>query len=122
GRGKGSIPEAPLQSLPGQRWDEDSVGEHLQPLDQLPSIGDGTPLWQAILQLDQPEVNRLLVLGPAGLPTGTLERPELAERVLKELGVRLPLPILEAARRQGVYPLGMMLAPVARTIESNPEG
>ena len=44
-----------------------------------------------------------------------------AERVLKELGVRLPLPILEAARRQGVYPLGMMLPPVARTIESNPE-
>ena len=82
---------------------------------------DNTPLWQAILQLDQPEVNRLLVLGPAGLPSGTLERPELAERVLKELGVRLPLPILEAARRQGVYPLGMMLPPVARTIESNPE-
>ena len=122
GRWKGFITDAPLQSLPVQRWDEDSVGEHLQPLDQLPSIGDGTPLWQAILQLDQPEVNRLLVLGPAGLPTGTLERPELAERVLKELGVRLPLPILEAARRQGVYPLGMMLAPVARTIESNPEG
>ncbi|MFY9250515.1 MAG: site-2 protease family protein [Vulcanococcus sp.] len=122
GRWKGFITDAPLQSLPVQRWDEDSVGDHLQPLDQLPSIGDGAPLWQAILQLDQPGVNRLLVLGPAGLPTGTLERPELAERVLKELGVRLPLPILEAARRQGVYPLGMMLAPVARTIESNPEG
>jgi len=122
GRWKGFITDAPLQSLPVQRWDEDSVGDHLQPLDQLPTIGDGAPLWQAILQLDQPEVNRLLVLGPAGLPTGTLERPELAERVLKELGVRLPLPILEAARRQGVYPLGMMLAPVARTIESNPEG
>ena len=122
GRWKGFITDAPLQSLPVQRWDEDSVGDHLQPLDQLPSIGDGAPLWQAILQLDQPGVNRLLVLGTAGLPTGTLERPELAERVLKELGVRLPLPILEAARRQGVYPLGMMLAPVARTIESNPEG
>ncbi len=121
GRWKGFIDDAPLQSLPVQRWDEEQVKDHLQPLEQLPAIREGAPLWEAILQLDQPEVNRLLVLGPAGLPSGTLERPELAERVLKQLGVRLPAPILDAARRQGVYPLGMMLPPVARAIQSNPE-
>lgn len=121
GRWKGFIDDAPLQSLPVQRWDEEQVGDHLKPLDQLPAIREGAPLWEAILQLDQPDVNRLLVLGPAGLPSGTLERPELAERVLKQLGVRLPAPILDAARRQGVYPLGMMLPPVARAIQSNPE-
>jgi hypothetical protein len=46
----------------------------------------------------------------------------LAERVLEKLGVRLPQAILEAARRQGVYPLGMGLAPVARSIEASGEG
>ena len=119
GRWLGFITDAPLQDLPVQRWDQESVGDHLQPLDALPQIHDDAPLWQAVLQLDSGDINRLLVIGPAGLPSGTLERPDLAERVLEKLGVRLPQAILEAARRQGVYPLGMGLAPVARSIEAS---
>ena len=93
----------------------------MQPLESLPSIRENAPLWQAVLQLDQGETRRLLVLSPAGLPCGTLERPELAEAVLARLGVRLPTPILEAARRQGVYPLGMALPQVARSMQSSGE-
>ena len=121
GRWLGFITDAPLQQLPVQRWEEERVGDHLQPLEQLPQISADAPLWQAVLRLDQPDTQRLLVLGPAGLPSGTLERPELAERVLEKLGVRLPQPILDAARKQGLYPLGMGLAPVARAIESSGE-
>jgi Zn-dependent protease len=122
GRWQGFITDAPLQQLPVQRWDDERVGDHLQPLEELPHISAEAPLWQAVLRLDQPDTPRLLVMGPAGLPSGTLERPELAERVLEKLGVRLPQAILEAARRQGVYPLGMGLAPVARSIETSGEG
>ena len=121
GRWLGFITDAPLQQLPVQRWEEERVGDHLQPLEQLPQISADAPLWQAVLRLDEPDTQRLLVLGPAGLPSGTLERPELAERVLEKLGVRLPKAILDAARKQGVYPLGMGLAPVARAIESSGE-
>jgi Zn-dependent protease len=121
GRWQGFITDAPLQQLPVQRWQDERVGDHLQPLEELPQISAEAPLWQAVLQLDQPDTPRLLVMGPAGLPSGTLERPELAERVLETLGVRLPQAILEAARRQGVYPLGMGLAPVARSIEASSE-
>jgi len=122
GRWQGFITDAPLQQLPVQRWEQELVRDHLQPLDQLPQISAEAPLWQAVLRLDQPDTPRLLVMGPAGLPSGTLERPELAERVLEKLGVRLPQAILESARRQGVYPLGMGLAPVARSIEASGEG
>jgi Zn-dependent protease len=122
GRWQGFITDAPLQQLPVQRWESERVGDHLQPLEELPQISAEAPLWQAVLRLDQPDTPRLLVLGPAGLPSGTLERPELAESVLEKLGVRLPQAILEAARRQGVYPLGMGLAPVARSIEASGEG
>ena len=121
GRWRGTISDAPLQTLPVQRWESERVGDHLQPLDQLPSIREDAPLWQAVLQLDQEGVERLLVLSPAGLPSGTLERPDLAERVLERLGVKLPAAILAAARRQGVYPLGMGLAAVARSMESSGE-
>jgi Zn-dependent protease len=121
GRWKGRIDDGPLQRLPVQCWDSETVGDHLQPLAELPSIADGAPLWEAVLRLDEPDTHRLLVLGPAGLPSGTLDRPELAEKVLEKLGVRLPAAILAAARRQGVYPLGMALAPVARSMQASGE-
>jgi len=121
GRWQGVINDAPLQALPVQRWDGERIGDHLQPLSSLPSIHDDAPLWQAVIQLDDGNTNRLLVLSPAGLPSGTLERPELAEAVLAKLGVKLPAPILEAARREGVYPLGMGLAPVARAMLASGE-
>lgn len=118
GRWQGFIDDEPLQRLPVQCWDSERVGDHLQPLSLLPTIPEAAPLWQAVLQLDQPGTRRLLVLSPAGLPCGTLERPELGEALLARLGVKLPVPILEAARRQGSYPLGMALAPVARSMQA----
>jgi hypothetical protein len=121
GRWKGRIDDTPLQQLPVQCWDRERIGDHIQPLEGLPSIDENAPLWQAVLQLDQGETNRLLVLSRAGLPSGTLDRPELAETVLEKLGVKLPSPILEAARRQGIYPLGMALASVARSMQASGE-
>ena len=40
----------------------------------------------------------------------------LGEAVLAKLGLRLPAPMLEAARRQGTYPLGLALAQVVRSM------
>ena len=123
GRWRGVIDDGPLQSLPVQRWDQERIGDHLRPLADLASIREDAPLWQAVLQLENVSPPRLLVLSAAGLPSGTIERPELAEAVLARLGVRLPAPLLEAARRQGSYPLGMGLASVARAIAaSDPRG
>ncbi len=114
GRWKGVIDDRPLQELPVQRWDRERIGDHVRPLDSLPSIAEMAPLWQAALRFDDSESSRLLVLSPAGLPCGTLEKGELAEAVLQRLGLRLPPEILALARRQGGYPLGLNLAQVAR--------
>jgi Zn-dependent protease len=121
GRWQGVIDDDPLQSLPVQRWDLERIGDHAQPLASLPSIAEQAPLWQAVLQLDDPEVSRLLVLSPAGLPTGTLERPDLGEVVFNRLGVRVPPPLLALARRHNAYPMGLALAQVARSMLSSGE-
>ncbi len=114
GRWKGVIDDRPLQDLPVQRWDQERVSDHMRPLDSLPSIGESDPLWKAALKLEENGVTRLLVLSPAGLPNGTLEKPELAEAVLQRLGLRLPAEMVALARRQGTYPLGLNLAQVAQ--------
>jgi hypothetical protein len=116
GRWRGFIDLSILQELPVQRWDTDVVGDHLHPLGDLPSIAESAPLWQAVLQMDQPDRPRLLVLGPAGLPSGTLERPEVAEAVLKRIGLRLPSQLMATAREQNGYPLGLALAQVVRSM------
>jgi Zn-dependent protease len=112
GRWRGVIDDAPLQDLPVQRWDSERVGDHLLPLSSLVSIPESAPLWQAALELESNQ--RLLVLGPAGLPCGTVEKTELGEAVLRRLGLRLPPPLLASARRQSGYPLGLALGQVAR--------
>ncbi len=119
GRWQGVIDDEPLQSLPVQCWDRERVGDHLRPLSSLPAIPESAPLWQAALQLDDGNHQRLLVLSPAGLPCGTVERPELGDAVLKKLGLRLPANLLSVARRENGYPLGMALGQVARGMVSS---
>ena len=112
GRWIGFITDQPLKELPVQQWDLQTIGDHLQPLDHLPSIRQTSPLWQAVLALESSEQGRLLVLGPAGLPDGTLDRCDLGEAVLKGLSVNLPDTMLAAARRTNSYPFGMPLGQV----------
>lgn len=121
GRWQGSIDEAVLQQLPVQRWDTDRIGDHLQPLDQLPSISERAPLWQAVRLLDERSCSRLLVLSEAGLPSGTLDKPDLGEAVLARLGLKLPSQLLEAARRQNAYPLGLALPQVVGSMLASGE-
>ncbi|MBD2549007.1 site-2 protease family protein [Microcystis elabens FACHB-917] len=121
GRWQGVIDDEPLQSLPVQCWDLERVGDHLRPLASLPAIPESAPLWQAALQLDDGNHRRLLVLSPAGLPCGTVERPELGDAVLKKMGLRLPANLLSVARRENGYPLGLVLGQVARGMVSSGE-
>jgi hypothetical protein len=121
GRWQGVIDDAPLQQLPVQRWDTDRIGDHMQPISSLPAIRESAPLWQAVQQLEDSGGNRLLVLSPAGLPCGTIERPELGEAVLAKLGLRLPAPLLASARRHGTYPLGLALPQVVRSMLASGE-
>ena len=118
GRWRGVIDDEPLQALPVQRWDRERLADHLKPLSSLPSVLETAPLWEAALRLDEAGVSRLLVLSPAGLPSGTIQRPEIGEAVLKRLGVRLPESLLSMARSQNGYPLGLALGQVARSMVS----
>ena len=107
----GWVDDQALRDLPVQQWDRQRVGDHLQPLDSLPSIATKAPLWQAIKAIESSDQGRLLVFSPAGLPSGTIDRMDLGEAVLKRLGVHLPPQILDEARRQNRYPMGLSMLP-----------
>ena len=111
GRWIGWVDDSPLRDLPVQQWDQQRLEDHIKPLDELPSILASAPLWQAIDAIEASSHGRLLVLSPAGLPVATIDRINVAEAVLKSLGVSLPAPVLKAARQQNSYPLGLMMLP-----------
>ncbi len=109
GRWIGYVTDQPLKDLAVQHWDQQTVGEHMQPLADLPHLQESAPLWKAVLALEQSEHGRLLVTGAAGLPSGTLDRSDVGEAVLKGLSLKVPPPLLEAARRRNDYPFGLPL-------------
>ncbi|MEJ6586114.1 MAG: site-2 protease family protein [Synechococcus sp. ArSW.bin.68] len=109
GRWLGYVTDQPLKDLSVQYWDRQTVGEHMRPLAELPSLQESAPLWKAVLALEQSEHGRLLVTGAAGLPSGTLDRSDVGEAVLKGLSLKLPAPLLEASRRRNDYPFGLPL-------------
>lgn len=119
GRWIGFITDQPLKDLPVQQWDRQTIADHLQPLDRLPSIQQAAPLWKAVLALEATEQGRLLVLGPAGLPDGTLDRCDVGEAVLKGLSVKLPEAMLTSARRSNTYPFGMPLGQVVKSMSAS---
>lgn len=119
GRWLGTIDDAPLRDLPVQQWDRQTLADHLQPLDTLPSISETEPLWKAVPALEASAQGRLLVINRAGLPSGTLERGDVGEAVLKALNLRLPPPMLEAARRQNGYPFGLPLVQAVASMQAS---
>jgi len=116
GRWIGYINDQPLKDLPVQNWDDHRLIDHIRPLSELPSIGDKKPLWKAVLELEKSKEGRLLVFNAAGLPSGTLDRIDLGEAVLKKLGLNLPSSFIESARNQNTYPLGMSLPKVVESM------
>lgn len=119
GRWVGTVDDAPLRDLPVQHWDRQTLADHLQPLETLPSIAETEPLWKAVLALEVSAQGRLLVINRAGLPGGTLERSDVGEAVLKALNLRLPPPLLEAARRQNGYPFGLPLVQAVASMQAS---
>ncbi len=119
GRWIGYVDDKPLKELPVQVWDKHCLGDHVNPLSDLPAIGEKAPLWEAVLELEKADNARLLVFNLAGLPSGTLDRINLGEAVLKSLGVRLPSQFIDAARSQNTYPLGMGLPQVVEGMVSS---
>ena len=65
----------------------------------------------AVPALEESSQGRLLVMSAAGLPSGTLDRIDVGDAVLKRLGVTLPPAILDEARKRNVYPLGLAMLP-----------
>ncbi len=112
GRWFGYITNEALKEIPVHGWDQYSIGDYSKPLTELPSISNKSALWEGVLEIDKSKDGRLLVVSSAGLPVGTLDRIDIGIAVLKKMGLTPPENIIELARNNNIYPLGLPLTQV----------
>ena len=119
GRWVGYVKDEILNNISVQNWDKQFLYDFSSPLDELPSIGENESLWMAIIKIEKTKDARLLVLSVAGLPLGTLDRVDIGRAVLKKLGLNLPTQLIKVARRENIYPIGLNLPLIAKSIDSS---
>ena len=118
GRWVGYVTEDVLQKTPVQNWEKMFLYDFLSPIDELPSIIEKEPLWKAILKIEKAKDSRLLVFSVAGLPLGTIDRVDIGKAVLKKMGLNLPDQLIRMARKDNIYPLGLNLFNIAKSMAS----
>ena len=119
GRWVGYVKEKILKNISVQNWDKKFLYEFSLPVDDLPSISEKESLWKAIIKLEKTKEARLLVLSVAGLPIGTLDRVDLGKAVLEKIGLNLPDQLIKVARKENIYPIGLNLPSIAKSMISS---
>ena len=119
GRWVGYVKEKILKNISVQNWDKKFLYEFSLPVDDLPSISEKESLLKAIIKLEKTKEARLLVLSAAGLPIGTLDRVDLGKAVLENIGLNLPDQLIKVARKENIYPIGLNLPSIAKSMVSS---
>ena len=119
GRWVGYVNEKILKNISVQNWDKKFLYEFSLPIEKLPSISEKESLLKAIIKIENTIDARLLVLSVSGLPVGTLDRVDIGKAVFKKIGLNLPDKLIKIARKENIYPLGLNLPDIARSIAPN---
>ena len=119
GRWVGYVSERILNNISVQNWDKKFLYDYASPLSELPSVGEKESLWKAILKIEKTIDARLLVLSVAGFPLGTLDRVDIGKAVLKRIGLNLPDQLIKVARKENIYPIGLNLSSIAKSMVSS---
>ena len=119
GRWVGYLTENILKDIPVQNWDKNFLYEFSSPIDELPSVSEKESLYKAIIKIEKTKNARLLILSVAGLPLGTLDRVDIGKAVLKRMGLNLPDKLIKIARKENIYPIGLNLYNIAKTMGSS---
>ena len=105
-----------LKNIPVQNCEKKFLYDFLRPIDELPAIVEKESLLKAIIKIEKTKDARLLVLSVAGLPLGTLDRADIGTAVLKKIGLNLPDQFIKTARRENIYPMGLNLYNIAKSM------
>ena len=119
GRWEGYIDEKILKSVSIKKWDRTFVGDFRKPINTFRSIKINTELWKTVEKIEKTKEGILLVLNPADIPLGIVDRTKVGSFVFNKLGLDLPTDILRKFNEKNQYPLGIELPRIIKLMKKN---
>jgi Zn-dependent protease len=117
GRYRGRVDLGQVQQIERSLWETKTLSAIAQPLGNIPSVTETTPLAQVINQLEQQSDRAITVLSPAGSVAGMIDRSDIIRVVAGKLGFSLSEDALQQIKSSGQYPPGLQLASIAQSAQ-----
>jgi Zn-dependent protease len=103
-----------LQQPEQSQWRLQSLRTLMQPLTEILTVAETTPLAQVVEQLDAHQLRQIFVLTPDGNVSGLIDRSD----IIRTLSAKLKIPVSEAVlqwiRAEAAYPPQLQLLAIAR--------
>ncbi|MGB7414117.1 MAG: site-2 protease family protein [Thermosynechococcaceae cyanobacterium] len=120
GRYRGLIDIDHLNTTERSLWETLQVQALVQPLQEIPSVKEATPVVDIINRLDAEHLERITVLSPAGAVAGVIDRGDVVRALAKKMNMLIADADIRRIKEEGSYPPNLKLDAIARSILSDP--
>lgn len=116
GRYRGLVSVEALRVIERGQWESQTLNQILQPLNDLITVSEKASLVEVINLMEDQELRRITVLSPAGAVAGIIDRGDVVRSVASYLKVPIPEANIRRIKEEGIYPPGLPLATLAKTM------
>jgi Zn-dependent protease/CBS domain-containing protein len=120
GRYRGRVALKDLQLIERSLWEQQTLTTIAQPLTEIPSVKESTPLSQVIQTLEIQQEREITVLSPAGAVAGMIDRGDICRTIAGKMGFAISDETVRQIKESGEYPPGLQLASIAQATEDSP--
>jgi Zn-dependent protease/CBS domain-containing protein len=117
GRYRGLVEMDRLQTIERSQWDTKTIQDIVQPLTEIASIVESTPMVDLIRLMDEKSLSKITVLTPAGAVAGVIDRGDIFRAVGNQLGLTVSDEAVRQVKEAGEFPAGFQLGAIAQSIQ-----
>ncbi|MDX2243474.1 MAG: site-2 protease family protein [Leptolyngbyaceae cyanobacterium bins.302] len=114
GRYRGMVITDDLHYVERSEWETQKLYRIIQPLAEIPSVEENSPLVDAIQQMESRQLRRMTVLSPAGAVSGVIDRGDVVRALAQKLRMTVSDAIIKQIKDEGTYPPGFQLGAIAQ--------
>lgn len=116
GRYRGLVAVEDLRNTERSLWETQTLQDIVQPLTEIPSVTESTPLTEVVSRMEAQEVRRITVLSPAGAVAGVIDRGDIVKALAQKLNIVIPDALIKQIKEDGVYPPGLQIPALAKAV------
>jgi Zn-dependent protease/CBS domain-containing protein len=121
GRYRGLVADETLNTVERSEWETSDLFRIIQPLDDIPTAEETSPLARVIQRMENDEMRRMTVLSPAGAVAGVIDRGDIVRALAEKLRVPVADAIIKQIKEEGAYPSGFPLGEIAQSAMESSE-